>query len=343
MVQKIPKLLLLFIFTTSVAFSRQENGLNYFSVAIQKKARSYKHEINFNKAQYFFLKKEWDSTLVYSMKQLNSKSDLEIKEYCHFFRGYSLKEKGLYKQSHIEFNLINKSFQYYYLVDNYTGGLFYFEKKFEQAIIHFLKAEKEILNQNDNSEIIDLYANIGICYLHLKQFTKAESYLKKEVLLNPKQITKSIIQSNTNIANLYYLQYKDQQAIYYFTKAYTLSKNIKNFNLKENTAFNMAVVEENRGNYKKAIDYRKEAEDWKDSLNNQNKIWAVADFEKKFAVAQKQKQIKVLEVENKLKDTQRNSLFFCRNRLTINFNGRSLSIRSKSKKCKNHFTSKEQT
>ena len=310
MIKKISNLLLLLLFIPSIVFSQKEKKANYFEVNIQKKAKSQKSEINFNKAQYFFFKKEWDSTLVYSIKQLNSQSDLETKEYCHYFRGFSLSEKGLYKQARIEFNLINKSFQYYYLVDNGIGVLFYYEKKFEKAIFYYLKAEKEILKHKDELEISYLYRNIGICYLHLKQFDKAEFYLKKEILLNSKEITKNVINSNTNIANLYYLQYKDKQAIYYFLKAYTLSKNIKDFNLKQTTAFNMAAVEENRGDYKKALEYRKESTQWKDSLNNQNKIWAVADFEKKFAVAQKQKQIKVLEVENKLKDTQRNSLFF---------------------------------
>jgi len=310
MIQKIHNFLLLVLFLPSIIFSQQERRKNYFEIAIQKKASSLKREINFNKAQYFFLKEEWDSTLVYSMKQLNSNPDLETREYCHYFRGFSFKKKELYKQAHIEFGLINKSFQYYYLVDNNIGGLFYFEENFEKAIVYFLKAEKGILSYKDESEIATLYENIGICYLHLKQFSVAESYFKKDAILNPKLVTKNVVRSYINIANLYYLQYKDKQAIYYFEKAYNLSKKIKDFKLKENTAFNMAVVEENRNNYKKALDYRKESEDWKDSLNNQNKIWAVADFEKKFAVAQKQKQIKVLEVENKLKDTQRNSLFF---------------------------------
>ncbi|WP_428230324.1 tetratricopeptide repeat-containing sensor histidine kinase [Flavobacterium sp.] len=284
--------------------------MNYFEIAIQKKATSSKSEINFNKAQEFFFKKEWDSTLVYSMKQLNSNADIETRQYCHYFRGYSLMMKGLYKQARIEFGLINKSFQYYYLVDNNIGILFYFEKKFEKAIVFFLKAEEQILDHNDESEIADIYTSIGICFLYLKQYTKAESYFKKDELTNPKQVTKSVIRSYINIANLYYLQYKDTQAIYYFKKAYTLSKNIKDFKVKENTAFNMAVIEENRGNYKKALVYRKESAQWTDSLNNQNKIWAVADFEKKFAVTQKQKQIKVLQVENELKNTQRNGFFF---------------------------------
>jgi signal transduction histidine kinase len=310
MIQKTHNFLLLFLFFPLIVFSQKENDLNYFEVAIQKKASSLKNEINFDKAQSFFIKEEWDSTLVYSMKQLNSSPNLETKDYCHYFRGYSLKKKDLYEQASVEFNSVNKSFQYYYLVDYNIGKLFYFEENFKKAIIYFLRAETEILNHRDESEIADIYTCIGICYLHLNQFTKAESYLRKDALLNPKQVTKSVIRANINIANFYYKQYKDQQAIYYFQKAYILSKDIKDFKLKENTAFNMAVVEENRSNYKKALVYRKESEDWKDSIYNQNKIWAVADYEKKFAVAQKQKQIKVLEVENKLKDTQRNSLFF---------------------------------
>ncbi|SHM66646.1 ATP-binding protein [Flavobacterium chilense] len=310
MTQKKYNFLLLLLFLPLIIFSQQEKSSNYFDIAIQKKGSSLKNGQYFNKAQYFFFKEEWDSTLVYSMKQLNSSIDLETKDYCHYFRGQAFKKKGLYKQAYIEFNLINKSFQYYYLVDNNIGILFYYEKDFKKAIIHYLKAEKGILKHKDDSEIAYLYANIGICYLHLNQFTKAESYFTKDALLNPKQITKGVVRSNINIANFYYAQYKDLQAIYYFQKAYRLSKNIKDFDLKQTTAFNMAVVEENRGNFKKALEYRKESEDWKDSLNNQNKIWAVADFEKKFAVAQKQKQIKVLEVENKLKNTQRNGLFF---------------------------------
>lgn len=309
MIQKKHNFIFLLLFLPSIVFSQQEKKY-YFEIAIQKKAVFLKSEKNFNKAQYFFLKKEWDSTLVYAVKQLNSNPDLETKDYCHYFRGWSLREKQLYKQAKIEFSLINKSFQYYYLVDNSIGLLFYFEKNFEKAIVHFLKAEKGILDHKYENEISVLYENIGICYLHLNQYTKAEFYLKKDALLNPKQITKSVVRANINIANFYYAQYKDQQAIYYFQKAYALSKDIKDFDLKQTTAFNMAVVEENRGDYKKALVYRKESTQWKDSLNNQNKIWAVADFEKKFAVAQKQKQIKVLEVENKLKDTQRNSLFF---------------------------------
>ena len=62
-----------------------------------KQSIAFKSEVNFNKAYYFFINKKWDSTLVYSKKQLLSRSNKEISDYCHFFKGYSFAEKKLFK------------------------------------------------------------------------------------------------------------------------------------------------------------------------------------------------------------------------------------------------------
>ena len=72
----------------------------------------------------------------------------------------------------------------------------------------------------------------------------------------------------------------------------------------------MAVVEENRKDFKKALVYRKEYETWKDSLNDQNKIYEVAKLEKEFAVKEKQKEVELLEAENKAKVNERNGLLY---------------------------------
>jgi len=122
-----------------------------------------------------------------------------------------------------------------------------------------------------------------------------------------------------DIANLYYEQYKDKQAIPYFEKAYQLAKKTKDYELKQNSALNMAVVEENRQHFPLSIKYRKEYENWKDSLNNQNKIWALAEAEKEYAVTQKEKEIKVLKIENKLKIVQRNILLLSSGFLIVLF------------------------
>ncbi len=278
---------------------------------LQKKALEFKKETNFNKAHYFFIKNNWDSTLVYSMKQLNTSNNKELKDYSHFLRGYSFREKKLFKEAYSEMLLVSKKFEFYPLVSKNLGQILLELKEFKKAINYFKEVEKLPTTTIQGFKISVIYANIGISYLHLNQFPKAEVYLLKSLQLQEKENdVASLIYLYMDIANLYYLQYKDAQAIPYFEKAYILSKKVNAFDKKRDTSLNMAVVEENRGNFKKALAYRKESEQWQDSLNNQNKIWAVADFEKKYAVAQKQKQISVLKVENELKNTQRNTMFF---------------------------------
>jgi signal transduction histidine kinase len=304
-------IILFYLGFTTVLYS-QIQSVNYFlNIESKKKSNEFKNEINFKKAQMFFEQKNWDSTLVYSMKHLSFTNNKILNDYCHYFRGYSFSKLNLFEKSKFELNLVSKSFHYYPIVNKKLGEISLELKEFDKAIKYFKAVEKLPFSNDQGYKISIIYENLGISYLHLNQFKKAEEYFFKSLELQKKEKDKvSLIGLYMDIANLYYLQYKDQQAIPYFEKAYNLSKKTDHFESKKNASSNMAVVEENRGNFKKALVYRKEFEQWKDSLNNQNKVWAVADYEKKYAVAQKQKQISVLKVENKLKDTQRNTMFF---------------------------------
>ena len=153
--------------------------------------------------------------------------------------------------------------------------------------------EYQLINKNI------ILNNIGIAYLYQKKYTNASFYFQ-ESIKNEKDSIELIGRYN-NIANLYYNQYMDDIAINYFTYAYDLSKKVK---LSPNTtvpslfrrnkeilgekyisASNMAIVEENRKNFQKSLNYRKESERWMDSLNNQNNIYAADKKEKEFAVA----------------------------------------------------------
>lgn len=292
-------------------FSQIKSNNDVIIKKIQKKAAEYKSEINFTKSQSFYKKKDWDSTLIYSMKQLSSNTNKEIADYCHFFRGIAFKEKDLYKESKKELLLISNQFDFFTSVQIHLGTISFQLSEFRTAIRYYEKALQSPLIKNQYYSFAKTQEGIGSSYIFLKEYNKAEDCLMKNLQINEKAKNKAGLYNAYNIlANLYYVQGKNAKAIHYFEKAYLLSKDINENYIKNLAAFNMAVFEENRSNFKQALGYRKEAEQWNDSLNNQNKIWAVADFEKKFAVAQKQKQIKVLEVENELKNNQRNWLFF---------------------------------
>lgn len=255
----------------------------------------------------FYRLKEWDSTLVYSAKLLNSSKNNFAIDLAHYCRGKSFFEKKVFNESLKEFNLITKNFHFYSCTLCGIGEVYLSQKEYKKALEYFIPLIKKYNSLSFKPKRSYLLHNIGLCYFHLNEFKKAETYLLAcTVLLKQENDTSILAITYMDIANLYYEQYKDSKAIPYFEKAYFLSKKIKDFEIKSNAASNMAAVEENRKNLTKAMVYRKEYDIWKDSLNNQNKIWAVAEAEKKYAISQKQKEIQLLESENRVKVSQRN-------------------------------------
>lgn len=299
---------ILFMLSFSLLAQIKSNN-DILKIVLQKKTNEFKYEINFKKAQHFLLKKDWDSTLIYSMKQLSLNTNKEIADYCHYFRGTSFFNKKMHQAAQKELLQISTQFEFYPQSEILIASSSLELREFRNALIHYKNALEQPSIQKQPYSLAKIYEGLGTTYIFVEKYDKAEEYLFKNLDIKEKHKF-NLFQSYNSIANLYYNQYKDQLAIPFFEKAYVLAKNGKDVSHKKLAAKNMAVVEENRGNYKKALVYNKEFDKWKDSLSNQNKIWAVADFEKKFAVAQKQKQIKVLYVENKLKSTQRNNLFF---------------------------------
>ncbi len=292
-------------------FSQPKENNVFEKKILQQKVIEFKGEINFVKAHSFYLKKEWDSTLVYSMKQLSKGNIEKLSDYCHYFRGISFFKKKLFKEAQKEFLLTTKTFELLPLRNLTLGNSLLELKEFKKALIYYKESEKQFIKLNETSYLADVNIGIGTTYIFLKQYNEAEFFLFKNLNINLKTLNKTkICSSYINLANLFYEQYKDDLAIFYFKKSYDLSKKVNDFETKRIASKNMSVVEENKGHFKEALVYRKESEKWNDSVNNQNKIWAVADFEKKYAVAQKQKQISILKIENRLKDTQRNTLFF---------------------------------
>ncbi len=297
---------------TDFLFSQQKVTSNLFNIEVQKKANHYKSHTNFFQSALFFIEEEWDSTLVYSAKYINtSVHDTAIQNYAHYFRGYSFKEKRMFDQAEKEFSLISPKFEFSFLVKKRLGVIALEKSEFRKAITYLEPLTKLEEGQYAYINKSSVFQNLGLCYLHIKEFKNAELYLIEYAKLQEKQKdTLKLIDAYGSIANLYYEQYKDDLAIPYFKKAYQLSTNTKNFETKELTSLNMAVVEENRKDFARALKYRKEYEKWKDSLNDQNKIYEVAQIEKEFAVKQKQQEVNLLEAENKAKIQERNSLLY---------------------------------
>jgi K+-sensing histidine kinase KdpD len=276
-----------------------------------KQSIAFKSEVNFNKAYYFFINKKWDSTLGYSKKQLLSRSNKEISDYCHFFSGYSFAEKKLFKESKSEFILISNKFIFSPLVKKKLGDVLFELKDFENAIQNYKIAEKVYKEGEQGFEISAVYENLGLCYMYVNKLAKAKENLEKSLAIHKKEKdTMNIVKLYMDFASLYYQQNRHDQAVIYFIKAYRLSKKIDAYDAKWKASKNLSTIEEDRGNFKEALLYRKESERWKDSLNQQSKVWAFAEFEKKYTIAIKQKQIDLLKAENENKKNQKKDYLF---------------------------------
>lgn len=301
-----------FIVLPILLFSQKAVQSDVFTQNILNKSAKFNTHPYFSKAKSFFVKAEWDSILVYTMKELSTKTkNSELIDYCHFLRGISFYEKKLFKEATHAFSITSDHFEFRNSLIMYVGSIALEQEQFEKAIDYFKKIEKLSEQELLGIKKKNIEHNIGLCYLHLGQFVDAEPYLKRSIQLYEKdKDTLELVGAYGDLASFYYEQYKDAEAIPYFTKAYRLAKTTNDYVLKQTTANNMAVVEENRKNYPKSIEYYKEYIIWTDSVNDQNKIYAVVQAEKKAAVEISQKEVAFLKAKNEAKQAELNTYLY---------------------------------
>jgi tetratricopeptide (TPR) repeat protein len=256
---KFTSFILLFLFFNPYLINSQEKHKNQFELLnseLLNVSEKFKTHFFFKKAISFFSQKEWDSTLIYSQKQILTSQVKPLQDFSHFLRGYSFNKKKIFREANAEYNLISKEFKLYNLVINYLGLLALEQNNFKKAIPYFKKllqlSEKEYFYIEKNS----VTSNLATCYLYIKKFKKSEDYFKRSYI--DEKDTIKIIGAYVNIANLYYEQYKDDLAIPYFLKAYELAKKTNDFDLKRITSKNMSAVEENRKDFEKALTYKRD-------------------------------------------------------------------------------------
>ncbi len=255
-----------------------------------------------------------DSCYIFSGKALLNEKNEERKDLLNYFQGYSAIKKKLFKQGLANFKVISDS-SFFRNLKNYEIGYIYIEtKQYQEAIKIYLA----LLNQKNSFNKIQMqgiYNNLGVSYLHINNLFKAKKNLNKALDFADIKDTLSIIDHKINLANIYYEQYIDDEAIPLFYEAYDLSKKVNDLEKKRITSYNIAIIEKNLKNYKKSLEFYEESMNLKDSINNRDRIWELAELDKTTAIKEKESLI-IIEKE-KLKRQKAITLFLITSILLI--------------------------
>lgn len=300
----------LFLISFELFAKRGQNNHLIDSRAVEL-AKKYHALPSFSKTIDFVKVEKWDSVLVHTQKLLQETKKPGIIDFIHYYRAEAFHKKGIFKYALKEFNLIHKDFEFYTMVQFNMAGISLSREKYDQALSLFKSIDT--INPKNLKMIRQdaLLHNMGICYIYLGNYDKAEKCLLSAIQkISERKDNVALITSYMDLGSIYYEQYQDEKAIAYFEKAYFLSKKYGSNQLKQNAALNMAVVEENRKHFDLALNYRKEYENWVDSLSDQNQIYEVAQIEKRLALEHKQQRVELLETENKLKQAELNTYLF---------------------------------
>lgn len=258
----------------------------------------------FCKSYTHYLNKQYDSCYIYSSKALSNESLEKKRNILFYIQSVSALRKGLNNKALINLKNMNS---YLSLKRMKLGRVYLGLKEYDSAIFYYERWLK--LNKKDKSNHIKaVYHNLGLSFLHKKEYITAKDYFSKELKFVDNQDTLNLISTKMDLANVYYNQYLDNEAIPLFTEAYELAKLYSNLKWKELTTKNMAVVEKNRKNYEESVKYYEEYDKLKDSIWNRDNIIGLAERDKQIAIAQKQQEIVLQEEQLKRQKLVQNGL-----------------------------------
>ncbi|ARV10198.1 hypothetical protein BTO05_11325 [Winogradskyella sp. PC-19] len=253
------------------------------------------------------------------IRDINSKQnfDQSLSGILFFLEAQIHNNNGSFNKSLEAYNKIlnkestNKDLLFYTYLGigaSYMSGL----REFEEVIPNYKKAEALLDSNSCKIKKALVYEALGTVNLLKENLKDSESYYLKalNIYLKERNVL-STARTYNNLGNLYFEHDFDQKAKVYFLKALESFpiKDSTNIHLREKFNYNLFAVNEYLGNYKKAIAYLEKSNSLRDSILNRDKVWEIAEYDKKLAISEKQKELTILGAENKAKEAQRNAVF----------------------------------
>jgi signal transduction histidine kinase len=197
------------------------------------------------------------------------------------------------------------------------GEIYLEQGQFNKSLEYFNLIQQRFIHLYEPVVARKILNNTGVSLLHLRRFAEAEEKFEKSIAIAEQlKDTTALVNTFLNTALLYDLNVRQKEAWRYLQRALTLAKKASDLKIRSKVYLNLAIVEEREGHPQAALGYRKEYEQLEAQIANRDKIWELAEQEKKIAVQQQEYKLQLLRQENKLRNAelikrrwQRNSLF----------------------------------
>lgn len=165
-------------------------------------------------------------------------------------------------------------------------------EKFDLAVKFNQRAYSIFSKYDQPTRTARSLANTGNSYLSMEDFENASFYLKEALSLES-QIEEEllIISLNNNLASLYLSLNMPDSADFYNKKSYALSRKANSLQGLASASKVQSQIHEMKGDLKSALQEERLFAQYNDSLINEANIYAVAEMESKYELAQKEKKI----------------------------------------------------
>lgn len=262
----------------------------------------YKATNNFDSAFYYCLK------ALRINEQIGDKSEIGINsndvgtlllEYGNYTEAKKYFDKGL------ELVIASKDSSFLGLIYNSIGEYYYKLSEYNSAKQNFMKAL--VINTNIKNEhaASQNQTNLGACYLELNQFILAKNYYKKSIdfyVKNKVELELAIIYNA--LGTISFKENLQDSAIKFLNKSISIASRNGFIDIEALSYKTLAKTYELSGKFTKALEAERKYEKLNDSIFTREKIKQIADMQTKYDTDKKDKEIVILNSENKLKSIE---------------------------------------
>lgn len=189
-------------------------------------------------------------------------------------------------------------------------GLVYIKRgDYDNALLHVQKSLDLRLKKNDKIGVAGSYENLALIFRNKKNYFEALKYYNKSLELKRELNNKrGIASSISGIGLTYFKMGQPEKSLPYLLDALEIRRQLKDKRGVVSSLNRLADSYEAMGDYKNALDFHKLSDSANDSLLNEQKNKAIAEYQEAFQHERRDKEILLLQQENTIQKYFQNFL-----------------------------------